>query len=67
MGRREKKTWLMYGSGDKPLREALLLLDYEGVTSLAVLDNQYNVVGNISTVDVKVFPRHPFFYFCSEN
>ena len=26
----------------------------EGVTSLAVVDNQYNVVGNISNVDVKV-------------
>ena len=26
----------------------------EGVTSLAVVDNGYNVVGNISNVDVKV-------------
>ena len=49
-------------SGDRPLREALLMLDLEGVTSLAVIDNQHNVVGNISTVDVKVYPRfsrHP--------
>ena len=41
-------------SGDKPLKEALKLMNDEGVTSLAVVDNQYNVVGNISNVDVKV-------------
>ena len=29
-------------------------MNTEGVTSLAVVDNQYNVVGNISNVDVKV-------------
>ena len=29
-------------------------MDGEGVSSLAVVDNQDNVVGNISTVDVKV-------------
>lgn len=29
-------------------------MDGEGVSSLAVVDNQQNVVGNISTVDVKV-------------
>ena len=29
-------------------------MDGEGVSSLAVVDNQFNVVGNISTVDVKV-------------
>jgi len=29
-------------------------MDGEGVSSLAVIDNQQNVVGNISTVDVKV-------------
>ena len=29
-------------------------MDSEGITSLAVVDNQQNVVGNISTVDVKV-------------
>lgn len=32
-------------------------MDTEGVSSLAVVDNQLNVVGNISTVDVKVRPR----------
>ena len=33
----------------------------EGVTSLAVVDNGYNVVGNISNVDVKV--GLPQYYF----
>lgn len=41
-------------SGDKPLKEALLLMHNEGVTSLPVLDNHKNVIGNISHVDVKV-------------
>ena len=41
-------------SGDKPLKEALKLMNDEGVTSLAVVDNHYNVIGNISNVDVKV-------------
>ena len=41
-------------SGDKPLKEALMLMNSEGVTSLAVVDNNYNVVGNVSNVDVKV-------------
>lgn len=44
----------MISSGDKPLKEALILMNNEGVTSLAVVDNNYNVVGNISNVDVKV-------------
>ena len=29
-------------------------MNEEGVSSLAVVDNQYNVIGNISNVDVKV-------------
>lgn len=44
----------MIFSGDKPVKEALMLMNNEGVTSLAVVDNSYNVVGNISNVDVKV-------------
>ncbi|MCJ1467962.1 cell separation during budding [Pseudocyphellaria aurata] len=40
-------------NGDKPLKEALKLMNSEGVTSLAVVDSQYNVVGNISNADVK--------------
>lgn len=44
----------MVSSGDKPLNEALMIMNNEGVTSLAVVDNNYNVVGNISNVDVKV-------------
>jgi len=41
-------------SGDKPLKEALLRMHTNGITSLPVLDNQKHVVGNISHVDVKV-------------
>ena len=33
-------------------------MNNEGVTSLAVVDNNYNVVGNISNVDVKVSGFH---------
>ena len=31
-----------------------MLMNKEGVSSIAVVDNQQNVVGNISNVDVKV-------------
>ena len=54
---------VVYINGDRPLKDALLLMHDEGITSLPVLDNQKNVVGNISHVDVKVslhllsFPR----------
>lgn len=41
-------------NGDRPLRDALMLMHDEGITSLPVLDNHKNVVGNISHVDVKV-------------
>ncbi|KAG8529210.1 uncharacterized protein KY384_005845 [Bacidia gigantensis] len=44
-------------NGDTPLKEALKLMNNEGVSSLAIVDNQYNVVGNISNVDVKSFFR----------
>ena len=38
-----------------------MIMNNEGVTSLAVVDNQYNVVGNISNGDVKVrFPHQLF-------
>ena len=46
-----------YDSGDKPLADALTLLLNEGVSSLAILDNARNVVGNISTVDVKLLTK----------
>jgi CBS domain-containing protein len=45
---------MLVDSGDKPLFHALQLMNDEGVSSLAVVDNHYNVVGNISTIDVKV-------------
>ncbi|GAB1195401.1 cell separation during budding, partial [Aspergillus pseudonomiae] len=40
-------------NGDKPLSEALHLMNNEGITSVAVVDNHTNVVGNISLTDVK--------------
>lgn len=44
----------MIKSGDKPVTDALELMHNEGITSLPVLDNSNNVVGNISHVDVRV-------------
>ncbi|KAI4109018.1 MAG: hypothetical protein L6R37_000736 [Teloschistes peruensis] len=44
-------------NGDKALKEALLLMNHEGLTSLAVVDNQLNVVGNISNVDAKLLTK----------
>lgn len=34
----------------------------EGISSLAVVDNHANVVGNISTIDVKVCHCYLFIY-----
>lgn len=39
------------------LTEALTLMSDEGLTSLAVVDNAFNVVGNISTADVKLLTK----------
>ncbi|KAJ5408511.1 Protein sds23 [Penicillium cosmopolitanum] len=44
-------------NGDKPLSEALQLMNSEGISSLVVVDNHSNVVGNISTTDVKLLTR----------
>ncbi|KAH8697131.1 CBS domain protein [Talaromyces proteolyticus] len=44
-------------NGDKPLYHALQLMNDEGISSLAVVDNHTNVVGNISTVDVKLLTK----------
>ncbi|KAI0475009.1 hypothetical protein GGR56DRAFT_644172 [Xylariaceae sp. FL0804] len=41
-------------NADSPLTEALRLMSQEGLTSVAVVDNGLNVVGNISTADVKL-------------
>jgi CBS domain-containing protein len=41
-------------NGDKPLATALEIIFNEAITSLPVLDNQKNVVGNISHADVRV-------------
>lgn len=40
-------------NADAPLAEALTLMSNEGLTSVAVVDNGLNVVGNISTADVR--------------
>ncbi|KAH7327823.1 hypothetical protein B0I35DRAFT_345665 [Stachybotrys elegans] len=40
-------------NSDVPLSEALVLMNEEGLTSVAVVDNGQNVVGNISTRDVR--------------
>jgi CBS domain-containing protein len=41
-------------NGDKPLSDALHLMNNEGVSSIVVVDYHLNVIGNISTADVKV-------------
>lgn len=41
-------------NADAPLAEALVLMSTEGLTSIAVVDNGLNVVGNISTADVRL-------------
>ncbi|KAF2433671.1 hypothetical protein EJ08DRAFT_563399, partial [Tothia fuscella] len=45
-------------NGDKPLTDALELMNNEGITSLPVLDNQNNVIGNISHVDVRLLTKN---------
>lgn len=41
-------------SADSPLADALTLMSNEGLTSVAVVDSGLNVVGNISTADVRL-------------
>ncbi|KAK6189500.1 hypothetical protein LQW54_013197 [Pestalotiopsis sp. IQ-011] len=41
-------------SAESPLADALSLMSEEGLSSLAVIDGNRNVVGNISTVDVRL-------------
>ncbi|KAI0097471.1 hypothetical protein GGR51DRAFT_541111 [Nemania sp. FL0031] len=41
-------------NSDSPLADALTLMNQEGLTSVAVVDNGLNVVGNISTADVRL-------------
>jgi len=40
-------------NSDAPLSDALTMMNEEGLTSIAVVDNGHNVVGNISTRDVR--------------
>ncbi|KAI9654727.1 MAG: cell separation during budding [Alyxoria varia] len=44
-------------NGDRPLTEALELMNRESITSVPVLDNHKNVVGNISHVDVRLLTK----------
>ncbi|OCK82426.1 hypothetical protein K432DRAFT_380434 [Lepidopterella palustris CBS 459.81] len=44
-------------NGDRPLTDALELMNNEGITSLPVLDSQNNVIGNISQVDVRLLTK----------
>jgi CBS domain-containing protein len=44
-------------NADRPLSEALRLMYEEGISSVAVVDNHFNVVGNISSTDVKLLTR----------
>ncbi|KAJ5944367.1 hypothetical protein N7516_004535 [Penicillium verrucosum] len=44
-------------NGDKPLSDALHVMNNEGMSSIAVVDNYLNVLGNISTADVKLLTR----------
>ncbi|TVY30897.1 Protein sds23 [Lachnellula hyalina] len=41
-------------NGDEPLKDALRLMHSQGLTSIPVVDNGFNVVGNISSADVKL-------------
>ncbi|KAJ5551330.1 Major facilitator superfamily domain general substrate transporter [Penicillium sp. DV-2018c] len=43
--------------GDQPLSDALHAMNNEGVSSIVVVDNHLNVLGNISTADVKLLTR----------
>jgi len=45
-------------NGDRPLSTALELMNNEGITSLPVLDNARNVIGNISQVDVRLLTKN---------
>jgi len=44
-------------NGDRLLTDALQLMSNEGLSSVAVVDNASNVVGNISTADVKLLTK----------
>ncbi|KAG8630146.1 hypothetical protein KVT40_001765 [Elsinoe batatas] len=41
-------------NGDQPLKEALIMINTMGISSLPVLDAQKNVIGNISHVDAQL-------------
>ncbi|CCH61782.1 hypothetical protein TBLA_0F02420 [Henningerozyma blattae CBS 6284] len=44
-------------NGDEPLIKALFKMHHEKISSIAVVDNQFNLLGNISVTDVKHVTR----------
>lgn len=44
-------------NGDEPLIKALYKMNIEKISSIAVVDNQFNLIGNISVTDVKHVTR----------
>ncbi|KAF2813884.1 uncharacterized protein BDZ99DRAFT_366314, partial [Mytilinidion resinicola] len=54
-------------NGDKPLTDALELMNNEGITSLPVLDAQNNVIGNISHVDVRLLTKSTSIHLLSSS
>ncbi|KAK4194474.1 hypothetical protein QBC40DRAFT_213530 [Triangularia verruculosa] len=47
-------TQIIAVNADAPLADALLLMHNEGLTSVAVVDQGHNVLGNISTADLRL-------------
>jgi CBS domain-containing protein len=54
MGLSSFRSVLTSVSGDRELATALTTMANESISSLPVVDNHNNVIGNISQVDVKV-------------
>lgn len=52
-----KQSRIISINGDEPLIMALYKMHVERISSIAVVDNQYNLLGNISVADVKHVTR----------
>ena len=53
--------------GDQPLIDALLKMYNECISSIAVVDMQYNLLGNISVTDVKHVTRTSQFHLLNDS
>lgn len=53
--------------GDQPLIDALIKMQNECISSIAVVDMQYNLLGNISVTDVKHVTRTSQFHLLSDS